>query len=481
MRRIFLTGATGIMGMAGLHELMQTRYPDGAPQITVLARDTKTNRSKLASFISRGVEVIWGDLTNPSDVERGVKDADVVLHVGGMVSPQADWYPELTYKVNVGSMRNIISAALRRQSAGHAVRVVYIGSVSQYGNRPEGVHWGRTGDPISIAAFDNYALSKSDAERMLAESGLKEWVSLRQTGILYPRILLKGSDPISFHVPVRGCLEWVTNEDSGRLLAAVSSPDVPSDFWCRFYNIGGGESYRLTNYDFVQLTLQSVGCPPASKVFGRNWFATRNFHGMWFEDSDLLDSILRFRSGEKLPEFMDRIKRGLPWYFRLAPLAPAWIIRKAMKRVANNRVLGPLRWIAEDNKDRVFAAFGTEEDYRSIPTWEDDAEWSLSSEPSRLDHGYDENKPESELTLADMQEAARYRGGRCLADDMKTGDIDTPLGWECSEGHRFTLRPRTVLKGGHWCPECLAAISRDPHELYRLGKRNPFLGQITGK
>ena len=231
MRRIFLTGATGIMGMAGLHELMQTRYPDGAPQITVLARDTKTNRSKLASFISRGVEVIWGDLTNPSDVERGVKDADVVLHVGGMVSPQADWYPELTYKVNVGSMRNIISAALRRQSAGHAVRVVYIGSVSQYGNRPEGVHWGRTGDPISIAAFDNYALSKSDAERMLAESGLKE---------------------------------WVTHEDSGRLLAAVSSPDVPSDFWCRFYNIGGGESYRLTNYDFVQLTLQSVGCPPAS-------------------------------------------------------------------------------------------------------------------------------------------------------------------------------------------------------------------------
>ena len=33
---------------------------------------------------------------------------------------------------------------------------------------------------------DYYALSKIEAERILAESGLKRWVSLGQTGILCP-------------------------------------------------------------------------------------------------------------------------------------------------------------------------------------------------------------------------------------------------------------------------------------------------------
>ena len=510
------------MGMAGLRELARLRHtsPAGeAPHIVVLARDTKANRRKLAPFIADGVEVVWGDLMNPDDVARGVERADVVLHVGGMVSPQADWHPDLTYRVNTTAMRHIIDAALRRQATGEEVKVVYIGSVSQYGNRPEGAHWGRTGDPVAVATYDKYALSKCVAERMLAESGLRRWASLRQTGIMYPRILMNGSDPIAFHVPLRGCLEWVSDTDSGRLLRAVASPSVPDSFWCRYYNIGGGESYRMSNYDFVQLTLRAVGCPPAEKVFGRNWFATRNFHGMWYLDSDLLDALLHFRSGETMPDFVAGIIRQLPWYFRLAPLAPAWAIRAAMKRVAMKRVLGPLRWVADDDADRLFAAFGGRDAWKAIPGWRKGEDWSLPREAQPLDHGYDETRPLASLTLAALDRAARYRGGRCrpaiapapeaaaaapataaaaapgsavaeahapaapaAAEDAaatRSIDPDTPIEWECAEGHRFRLRPRTVLLGGHWCPECLAAMSADPHALYRQATSNPFLAQIV--
>lgn len=481
MYTVFLTGATGVMGMAGLRELAQLRHtsPAGSPRIVVLARDRAVNRRKLASFIADGVEVIWGDLMNPEDVERGVADADVVLHVGGMVSPQADWQPELTYRVNVTAMRHVIDAALRRQSKGKEVKVVYIGSVSQYGNRPEGVHWGRTGDPVSVATYDRYALSKCEAERMLAESGLRRWVSLRQTGIMYPRILMNGSDPIAFHIPLRGCLEWVSDTDSGRLLRAVASPEVPDSFWCRFYNIGGGESYRMSNYDFVQLTLRAVGCPPAEKVFGRNWFATRNFHGMWYLDSDLLEFILHFRSGETMPDFVAGIIRQLPWYFRLAPLAPAWAIRAAMKRVAMKRVLGPLRWVSDADSDRLFAAFGGMDAWKAIPGWRKGEDWSLPTEGRPFDHGYDETRPLAALTTADLDRAARFRGGRCLATATGCVDPDTAVEWECAEGHRFMMRPRTVLLGGHWCPECLAIMSSDPHALYRQATVNPFLSQIV--
>ncbi|MDE6010129.1 MAG: NAD(P)-dependent oxidoreductase [Muribaculaceae bacterium] len=475
MPKIFLTGATGVMGMAGLRHLTQARYSDGEPRITVLARDSKVNRRKLAPFVEKGVRVIWGDLLNPEDVAKGVDDADIVLHVGGMVSPMADWYPEKTYKVNTGSMRNLIGAALSKQERGERIKVVYIGSVSQYGNRQEGVHWGRTGDPINVATFDKYALSKCDAERMLAESGLKEWVSLRQTGIMYPRILMKGSDPISFHVPLKGCLEWVTEDESGKLLAAVADPELPADFWCRFYNIGGGAGWRLTNYDFVNLTLLAVGCPPVEKVFERNWFATRNFHGMWYTDSDLLDSILHFRGRETMREYLARISKGLPWYFRLAPLAPAWVIKMAMRQVASKKVLGPLNWISENDEERILASFGGKRAYEAIPGWDNETDWHLSEIPVRLNHGYDESKSLEELTDADIQRAAAFRGGKYLG---KSGE-DTMF--ECAEGHRFTLTPRTMLLGGHWCPQCLREISEDPRASYRQASRNPFLRQVVGE
>ncbi|MBD5370279.1 MAG: NAD(P)-dependent oxidoreductase [Bacteroides sp.] len=480
MKRVFLTGATGVMGMAAMRRLTAPGTSEKI-HLTVLARDSKTNRRKLAPFMEKGVEVIWGDLLNGADVGRGVAGADIVLHVGGMVSPMADWKPKLTLKVNTVSMHGIISAALQEQCQGRNVRVVYIGSVSQYGNRPERAHWGRAGDPISVSAYDAYALSKCEAERMLAESGLKEWVSLRQTGIMYPGILMKASDPISFHVPVRGCLEWVTDEQSGRLLANLcTADDIPGSFWCGFYNIGGGETYRVTNYDFLNMTLEAVGCPPAYKAFERNWFATRNFHGMWYTDSDALEELLHFRGRETFPAYMARIRKELPWYFRLAPLAPAVAIKAVMKRVALTKGLGTLYWLRTADKGRIRAAFGSMEEYRRIPSWEQDREWRLSRRPGFLNHGYDEKRPFEELTLGDYEQAALYRGGECLGPAEGVGiGADQPMRWRCSEGHEFELHPRTVLKGGHWCPECLRRQKDDPEALYLQAAANPFLDQIV--
>lgn len=478
MIRVFLTGATGVMGMAGLKALLDTEYNGAKLSVCVLARQSKKNRRKLAPFENKGVEVIWGDLLDDAAVGRGVDRADIVLHVGGMVSPLADWYPEKTLKVNVGAMRNVIKAAVAKQERGEDIKVVYIGSVSQYGFRPDGVHWGRVGDPLNVATFDMYALSKIESEKMLSESGLKWWVSLRQTGILYPDILKKGSDPISFHVPMKGCLEWVTQEDSGRLLAAVCNPDLPESFWKNYYNIGGGCSYRLTNYDFVKSTLLAVGCPPLSKVFDRNWFATKNFHGIWYEDSDRLEELLHYRGRTTYTEYMESMRKNLPSYFRLAPLAPAFLIKAAMRSVAMKKGLGPLRWIADNDKLRIAAAWGGEEEYRKICGWDELEQWHADSHARSLDHGYDESRRLEDLAIGEIRSAAAFRGGECLGDSY-SGDPDEKMEWRCSEGHRFKLTVRSVLRGGHWCPDCLVRISEDPYELKRLGERSKYLHQIS--
>ena len=87
---VFLNGATGTMGHAGLVELSKRldRF-----NITLLARPSKINKENLATNEAmEGIRIVWGDLTSYQDVLNGVTGADYVLHVGGMVSPAADYF-----------------------------------------------------------------------------------------------------------------------------------------------------------------------------------------------------------------------------------------------------------------------------------------------------------------------------------------------------------------------------------------------------
>ncbi|MGM9760361.1 MAG: NAD-dependent epimerase/dehydratase family protein [Parabacteroides sp.] len=470
-KTIFLTGATGTMGGAGLKEIAKRfdRF-----NVTLLARPSEANRKKLAVYEdSENVRIVWGDLTRYEDVLKGVRGADYVLHVGGMVSPAADYFPKKTRRVNTLAAENIVNA-IKAQPNTDQIKLVYIGSVAQLGHRPAPVHWGRTGDPICASVYDHYALSKTQAERIVVESGIPHWACLRQTGILCPELLLKGSDPITFHVPINSVLEWVTAEDSGRLLANICEEDVPDEFWNRFYNISSGPSYRLSNYEFECKLLKAISCPPPEKIFEPNWFATRNFHGQWYTDSDDLERYLHFRSGMTCDAYFQWMAKQLPWYFSLTPLAPAWCIKMGMKQIAKKKGLGTLDWIHRSNSYRISSYFRSMEDYRQIPGWDQFDTTRPSDTPTYLDHGFDESKPVADLDIEDMKQAAAFRGGKCLSSQMKRGDLTTPLQWECCFGHRFQASPNLVLMGGHWCPEC----EPTPWNYDVMARQNPFLAQV---
>lgn len=471
MKTIFLTGATGVMGRASLDAILER----GDCIVRLLVRDSKKNRRLMRRYLKRDdVVVIWGDLLDKEAVKLAMSDANVVLHLGGMVSPMADRYPEKTMKVNVGGTRNVVEA-IRERPECDEVRLIYIGSVAQMSNRQEPLHWGRAGDPMMASEFDYYGISKIKSERLVAESGLKRWASLRQSGILHPGLFLRGSNPITFHVPLRGVLEWATVEDSARLMAALCGDDVPEDFWKGFYNIGSGKDYRLTNYEFEKLILGAVGSPAPEKIFETNWFATRNFHGCWYVDSDRLEELVPFRENVPVEKYFKKMVKRAPWWTRMAPLAPAFVVRKMMEKVAHTPGEGTLDWLERnDFEDRIKAFFGSREEREKIPGWEEFDLSRPSENPVLLDHGYDENKPLEELDIDDCRRAAEFRGGRCLSEEMEKGDLDTPLEWECAFGHRFEATPRTVLKGGHWCPDCLPAPWRYQEE----ARKNPFIAQV---
>lgn len=475
-KTVALTGASGTMG----YQTFQEIYRRNQFNLVLLLRSSDKQSKKLQPYAKDpSVRIVWGDLTCYEDVLEFVTGADYVLHVGGMVSPAADYYPVQTLKTNVTAAKNIVRA-VKAQPNPDQIKVVYIGTVAETGERNPPVHWGRTGDPIFISVYDHYAISKVRAEAIFAESGLRYWVSLRQSGILYPSIL-KNMEPIMYHVPLNGVLEWATVEDSGRLLANICCDDLPDEFWRRFYNIGSGEEYRLTNYEFEELLLETLGLGSPKRLFEPNWFATRNFHGQWYCDSDVLEEYCHFRSNVPVKEYFRGMMDQVPVYYKLAFLAKPWapLLKKFwMRSIAETPIYGTLWWVKHAIPERISAYYGSMEEYLKIPVnWEEfpliiPDKRSDSQEVIWLDHGYDETKPFESITLDDLQRAAAFRGGQCLAEELP--DVYTPIPWKSAMGNEFMMSANLVLRGGHWCPEELPW----PWDYGVEAERNPFFAQV---
>ena len=406
-----------------------------------------------------------------------------------MVSPTADWKPYRTQKTNIGAAQNICKAVLAQPNKDD-IKVCYIGTVAETGDRNYPIHWGRCGDPIKISIYDHYAVSKTVAERTFVESGIKNWVVMRQSGILYPNIL-KNMDPIMFHVPINGVLEWCTVEDSGRLMCNLVTEDAAgnlgSDFWNHFFNIGSGKDYRISNYEFECLLLGTLGLAGPEKLFDPNWFITKNFHGQFYADGDKLENFLHFRENLPIKDYFNRLADQVEFYFKIPRYLPKGLVaacaKPFMKKIASTPGFGTLDWVKTNDHNRMTSYFGSKAEWEKIPTkWEDfeiikfDKD-NAASEQFKLDHGYDETKPESELDIEDMKQAAKFRGGECLSETMTKGDMATKLKWKCGHcGAEFEASPALILLGGHWCPECY--IPQKAWDYDSIAKTNPFFAQV---
>ncbi|MDX1734639.1 MAG: NAD-dependent epimerase/dehydratase family protein [Halioglobus sp.] len=481
-KTVFITGVTGSMGGAGLRELLQRR---DRFDIVALVRSSQANRRKMAALEKEsGLRIVWGDLTSYEDVLQCVTGADVVLHPAAMISPAADHNPAMARAINVGAAENIVRA-IKAQPDPDAVRLVNIGSVAMTGDRLYPIHVGRTGDPLKPSIYDAYACSKIDAERVVAESGLRHWVSCRQTFIAIPDTMGL-MDPIMFHQPLDTCIEFCTDADSGRLLANACEDDIAPQFWRRFYNIGGGPGARITFLGLMKRIYSALGMGSPEDLTQRNWFALRNFHCHWFEDSALLNDFLDFQRMD-VDAWVQSVLDGSPWYVRLSahPLMKPLMSSKLARGAIRKRLMLPLAsgtpdstqyWFENNIEGRISAFFGDRATWERIPQHWNDIAQPTFDEYDRLDHGYDESRDPETLDAAALRDAAGFRGGEFLSDAVNPGDFWRPLPWRCWRGHRFELSPNTVLRGGHWCPEC--SPQKIGWDYDNEARNNPFFAQV---
>ncbi|MEW6505562.1 MAG: NAD(P)-dependent oxidoreductase [Chloroflexota bacterium] len=489
---IALFGASGTMGFQAFRELWRRR---DRINLSILALPEDQKRGIFDPYLRQagaprlrgrgiargdGLKIVWGDATCYEDVVETIRGADRVLNAMAYISPMADYNPEQARRVNVEAVTHILRAIHNEPHGAERIAYVHTGSVAQTGNRPPGIHIGRVGDPLKPAVFDYYALTKIEGERLVLESGLRYWVSLRMSFILPTRFneLLSLFDPILFHMPLDTCMENITDRDAGYGLANCAEIPLHSDFWRRVYNMGGGEDMRTTAQEFLRMVYNLFGLR-LEACTERRWFATRNFHLQFFEDSCILNDFLHHQR-DTLADFQRAILESMPLPVRLARIlllqSPALrraaenLLYRWQRRLVENHPNSPLYWVKSRNHWRIRAFYKSMEDFLAIPGWKATFQNTPPATFRRLNHGYDEHQPIQ--TPADLQRAAAFRGGEFLSDQWN-GDWNQTLEWRCAFGHSFKASPYTVLKAGHWCPVCVAQWNGD-----QQARRNPYFAQV---
>ena len=480
--RVLLTGAAGGMGFESLRQMAEDNE-----NYEVIALDLPGEKTekRLAAFAdNKRIKIMTGDLTDYNLVKKAVKDCDMVIHIAAFVSPAADYHPDMAMKVNLGSTQNFIKA-IYELGQNETTKYVSIGTVAETGDRMPPIHWGRVGDPIKPSMFDYYAVSKVAAERCVVESGLKYWVSLRQTGIMGPA-MAKIRDAIQFHNCIYNVLEYVSDRDSGRAMRNLAAFDadgsLDESFWGHIYNIGGGEKCRVSTLDMYKAMYGELGFKNLDSVIDPKMYATRNFHGQYYLDSDKLENYLHFRS-DSMQYFYDAYLKelgGAKTAGKIITKLPGGqklmgsIIKGTFKNLLETEH-GTKHWLDDNMEDHIDAYWGSKKAWEELPSkvseMEDFNDWD---KVVHIDHGYDETKPESELTLEDIKGAAKFRGGTCDSTEMKTGDWKTPLEFTCQFGHHFKGSPRLILEGGHWCDEC----ERKSWNYGMRSKKDKFFAQV---
>lgn len=288
-------------------------------------------------------------------------------------------------------------------------------------------------------------------------------------------------DPIMFHMPLRTCMENISNRDAG--LGLVNALNIPkeSDFWRNVYNMGGGPGMRITAEDYLGQTYKMLGLSGFKKVTDRNWYALRNFHLHYFSDSHICNHYLKYWR-DSMSDIWRSLKRSAPpsikfvsWLCKNFPVIRKIVEKQThaiLKSMVEQHANGTRNWYVLKKDQRISAFFNNFETYESIPDWgEQKPDDEIEFGQRILDHGFDESK--QPLEISDLHKAAQFRGGECIASDWN-GDMYQTLNWKCAFEHEFSAKPFTILQAGHWCPECV----NPPWNGDEQARKNPFFAQV---
>ncbi|MCC6522632.1 MAG: NAD(P)-dependent oxidoreductase [Polyangiaceae bacterium] len=318
MNPVVVTGAFGGLGRAVLAELAARGLP-------ARAFDLPTARNRLVAARLRrrhpgALEVAWGDVTRPADVERALRDASGVIHNAGVLPPTTERNPALARAVNVGGFEHLL-AALRRAP----VPLVYPSSYTVFG--PEAGRRGIASAASPVVATDGYTSHKLACEALLRASDLP-WTILRLAAAI--EASASATDPailrLMFEVDPGQPMEILHAADAARAeVEALGCEGARGKVLC----VGGGKRCQIRQRDLILLMLRAL----AIKSVPESAFGDMPYYTCWLDTAES-EALLHYQrhSFEDVARELTR---------RLAPLRPLLWAASPLSRQLLLRLSGP--------------------------------------------------------------------------------------------------------------------------------------------
>jgi nucleoside-diphosphate-sugar epimerase len=160
---ILITGAAGMIGRKLTERLARDGVLNERPIAALTLLDVVAPAAP--SRLSGRVEIMTGDLAAPAEAQKAVGGRpDVIFHLAGIVSAEAELDLDKGYRGNLDGMRALLEA-VRHAGDGYRPKFVYSSSIAVFGAPlPESIP-----DDFHLTPLTSYGTAKAMGELLLAD------------------------------------------------------------------------------------------------------------------------------------------------------------------------------------------------------------------------------------------------------------------------------------------------------------------------
>jgi D-erythronate 2-dehydrogenase len=184
---ILVTGAAGMLGRKLTERLVRDGGLNGRQidKLTLLDVVPPTNPTSFAGK----TDMVAADLSTPGKAARAIEDRpDIIFHLAGVVSGEAELDFDKGYRVNLDGTRALLEA-IRASGDGYRPRVVYTSSIAVFGAPfPESIP-----DDFHLTPLTSYGAQKAIGEALLADYTRRGFCD--GVGIRLPSIVVRPGKP----------------------------------------------------------------------------------------------------------------------------------------------------------------------------------------------------------------------------------------------------------------------------------------------
>jgi nucleoside-diphosphate-sugar epimerase len=182
-----VTGAAGMLGRKLTERLVRDGGLNGRQidKLTLLDVVPPTNPTSFAGK----TDVVAADLSTPGKAARAIEDRpDIIFHLAGVVSGEAELDFDKGYRVNLDGTRALLEA-IRASGDGYRPRLVYTSSIAVFGAPfPESIP-----DDFHLTPLTSYGAQKAIGEALLADYTRRGFCD--GVGIRLPSIVVRPGQP----------------------------------------------------------------------------------------------------------------------------------------------------------------------------------------------------------------------------------------------------------------------------------------------